>query len=616
MQISVLGPFEIRDDGRDLTPTAPRVRAVLAVLAMSPNRVVPAETLVDELWDGAPPAGASSTLQTYVYQLRKLLRKGTGRPDPIATRPPGYCLRIEPGNIDAERFARLAREGHRAFGRGDAESASRLLGTALDLWRGRPLTDVPAGPLLFSHRTRLEEARLSALGDRIAADLELRRHTDVVSELRMLTVEYPLHERFHEQLMTALHGSGRRAEALDAYQRLRVVLTDELGLEPSAETRRVHRAILRAGNAGPGASPAPAPLVATPAQLPPDIADFTGRHDEVTRLEALLDPRTAESALAPRVVLITGMPGIGKTTLAVHVGQRLRKKYPDGQLFACLHTPHGAPVTPEAVLTGFLRAAGVDEPESPTSLDERTKLFRTWCADRRVLIVLDDAMTAAQLQPLLPGGGHCAVIVTSCHLLPGLPRTGTVQLAGLPRSAAHELLGSVAGGRLLAGASADAIVELCGGIPLALRAAGMLLATRSPQEPQRLAERLADKARTLRELRVPELDLTTRLRRVCDRLHEEVRSALPVLGMLAREGFDRRDAARILRIDPDSAERILDDLVDCHLLVASYRPETREMRYRFVDLVRLYAEQLPVPDGFPRPGSNLATVTFLGRGRG
>ncbi|NSL43111.1 AfsR/SARP family transcriptional regulator, partial [Streptomyces sp. 8P21H-1] len=418
LHISVLGPLEARHGGRRLAPAPPKMRVVLALLAINPNRVVPADTFVEELWPHDPPVSAADTLYTYLYQLRKLIRRGGATGDAaaaIATQSPGYILRVDPANVDAEQYFVTARRGQEALDNGDAESASALLRSALGLWRGRPLADVSTGTFLSSYTARLQESRLSTLSQRIAADLSLKRHGDVVGELRALTVEHPFNERFSGQLMIALHGLGRRAEALEVYRNLRETLIRELGLEPSSETSRIQHAILRAdaGTELVRGRPDIALLRAAPAQLPPDIADFTAREEQVAKLRSLVCAAPSLRQTAPRVALVTGMPGVGKTVLAVHVAHQARARYPDGQLYAGLRTDNGAAAPVEDVLAGFLRTVGPQEGRLPDSLDERTRLFRTWCADRRVLVVLDDAVSEAQVQPLLPAGSRCAVIVTS-----------------------------------------------------------------------------------------------------------------------------------------------------------------------------------------------------------
>lgn len=251
MFVSVLGPLELRTDHGADTPRGPKVRQILALLAMRAGHTVALDSFVAELWDGEPPRSGLTTLRTHLYHLRSALAAGdgSGRSEGIArdllvTRPSGYLLRLPDEDVDARRFLRLAEEGRARFRAGHAGAAADTLAAALDLWRGPCLQDVVQGRLLAAHASRLEDLRLCALELRIEADLRLGRHHELVGELRDLTASHPLHEWFHARLMVALHRSGRRGEALHAFRALRGVLDEELGLEPSPELQRLHAAIL------------------------------------------------------------------------------------------------------------------------------------------------------------------------------------------------------------------------------------------------------------------------------------------------------------------------------------------------------------------------------------
>jgi SARP family transcriptional regulator, regulator of embCAB operon len=253
MRFRVLGTLEVVDGNRICTPTAPKLRSVLALLLLNPNHVVTTQSLIEELWEEQPPASAQTTIQTYIYQLRKVLdvRKASEHPRANAqlervllTKPRGYCLHVQSDQLDLYRFEALFAQGQEALRSGDIELASSVLRRALALWRGPVLADVAAGPLLQSRITALEERRIDALEQRIEADLRLGRHRQLIGELKALVAVHPLHEWFHAQLMVALHRCGRRAEALEVYWRLRRVLNDELGLEPSFALQDLQRAIL------------------------------------------------------------------------------------------------------------------------------------------------------------------------------------------------------------------------------------------------------------------------------------------------------------------------------------------------------------------------------------
>jgi DNA-binding SARP family transcriptional activator len=241
MQFDLMGPLEIRRDGHTVSPTAPKPRQVLALLALNAGTVVPADQIVDELWPDGPPSSAKTTVQTYVHQLRKLLG-----PTVLVTRPAGYLLAVPPEAVDVFRFERLAREGREALRDGDATRAAGLLRDALALWRGPVLGDIVCGPRLLGHAAYLEEHRIEALSLRIEADLAGRRHWEIVGELRWLVTRHRLHEWLYVRLMQALHHCGRRADALDVYQELRGLLDEELGMEPSHEAKQLHLQILAA----------------------------------------------------------------------------------------------------------------------------------------------------------------------------------------------------------------------------------------------------------------------------------------------------------------------------------------------------------------------------------
>ncbi|WP_327411538.1 AfsR/SARP family transcriptional regulator [Streptomyces sp. NBC_01233] len=274
MDIDVLGALAVRENGISITPTAPKPRQVLALLALHADQVVPVSALIEELWAGEPPRSARTTLQTYVLQLRALIAAalergaadgaqagthpgGDPRTDPgaavrtakdiLVTLPGGYLLSSGGGVLDVREFDRLAGSGYRAMDAGDFPAAARLLREALALWSGPAFADVHSGVQLDMEARRLEETRLCALDQRIEADLRLGRHRELLAELTVLASRYRTHENLHGQFMLALHRSGRRGEALDVYQRLRGTLVRELGLEPSVALRRLQRSILMAG---------------------------------------------------------------------------------------------------------------------------------------------------------------------------------------------------------------------------------------------------------------------------------------------------------------------------------------------------------------------------------
>ncbi|MGC5021037.1 BTAD domain-containing putative transcriptional regulator [Micromonospora sp. DT47] len=606
----LLGPLTVLHEGRDITPTAPKIRQVLAFLLARRNYLVQVTELIDELWGDRPPESALTTLQTYIYKLRKDVvdQNGLGR---VHTRPSGYLLEIEEGTIDAHDFDALSSTGRLALEQDEPRRASELLSRALGLWHGQALAGVVAGDILSAYVTRLEEERLRTLESRIESDMLLGHHQRLISELKMLTFTYPLHERFYSALMTALHRSGRRHEALEAYRRLRTVFTKELGLEPSPAVQRLHQSLLSAdtGDAdepvdppGPAAAPAPvvvertyAPLPVMPAQLPPDLPDFTGRPEALAHVRRVLT--ADEHRTTARVVSICGMPGVGKTTLALRAGHLERSRFPDGQLFADLRGATTLPASPGDVLAGFLRAAGIPEHQIPGPADaaERGKMWRTWTHNRRVLIVLDDAYTANQVLPLLPASPSCAVIITSRCGPQGVPGLRPIALGMMQVDEGVELLGRIIGEDRVEAEPDDAkaIVELSGRLPLALRSVGTRLVANPTWSLRKLAARIASGVTPLDEFRFAEIDVRARYHSSYSQLDVGERRALRLLSLLPAQEFTASTVAELLGESLDTVEAQFSRLAACHLLELSSRRGRGDPRYRLHRLSRLYAREQP-----------------------
>jgi SARP family transcriptional regulator, regulator of embCAB operon len=257
LRFSALGEFRVVDQDRECTPSAPTLRRVLAALVLQANEVIPAGALIEELWGAEPPSSALTTLQTYVYQLRRLLNlTARGGSQELVTRAPGYVLVLEPGASDVHQFEELLRQGRIRLEEGDGREASAKLAEALALWRGPALADLEPGPLLQVHVARLEERRIAALQLRIEVDQALGRHRELIGELKSLINEHRLNEWLYAQLMLALYRAGRRSEALEVYHHVRHVLRNEYGLEPSSDLQRLQREVLvgSAPQGGLGAS--------------------------------------------------------------------------------------------------------------------------------------------------------------------------------------------------------------------------------------------------------------------------------------------------------------------------------------------------------------------------
>ena len=396
-EFRLLGPLEVRSDGRIVPVTSAKQRVLLAALLVDANRVVSVDELANRLWDNE--STSRNTLHSYVMRLRRTL----GDKAPLITRPDGYLIEVAPDTLDTTLFESWVRQARTD----EPARAATLLRQALDLWRGEPLADIQSEYLRREVAPLWQERRLAAVESLIDADLRLGRHQDVATELADLTTRHPLRERFWVQRMLALYRSGRTAEALRCYTEVRAVLADELGADPSPELRDLHQAILTDDQS----LAIPVPTRPRRNDLPGDIPDFVGRAEEFDRLLAVL--RTPTKAVVTSA--IDGMAGTGKTTLAIHAAHRLADRYPDAQLFLDLraHSEDSEPIEPAVALDTLLRALNVPPDRIPDGLDERAALWRAELADRKVLLLLDNAATTSQLRPLLPGSPTCLALITS-----------------------------------------------------------------------------------------------------------------------------------------------------------------------------------------------------------
>ncbi|AXB41729.1 AfsR/SARP family transcriptional regulator [Amycolatopsis albispora] len=464
MEFRVLGPVEVRLGGRTEVLSGRLRRTLLGILLARRGRPVPVDVLIDALWGERPDPRAPKKLQLHIHRLRAVLDE----PERLSFGPAGYRLRVRPGEVDADRFEALARAGI-AVARREPQRAVESLRAALVLWYGTAFGDADV-PVLADWARRLTDLRLTAIEALYQAELDCGLHEAVIGELTGLARAHPLRERLHELLVTALHRAGRRAEALEAYRHARQVFQAELGLEPGPVLRDLQRRVLIE----------PAPVArAVPAQLPAGIGAVTGRHAELGELDGLL-AEDAPSALS----VVTGTPGVGKTALAVCWAQRVRDRFPDGQLYVDLRGYEDKPVAPTDALAGFLRALGVDRSAIPDDLDERAAAFRTLVDRRRMLVLLDNAGTAEQVRPLLPGGPACRTLVTSRDALAGLVvRYGAhrIRLGALSGPDAAGLLRELLGEHAEAVGTTD-LAELCAGLPLALRVMAELVRPDSPPD--------------------------------------------------------------------------------------------------------------------------------------
>jgi len=580
MDFEVLGPLRVRHGGQPVRLSAPMPRTLLGVLLTRANTPVPVDVLVDALWTGQRDPRAAKKLQLHVHRLRRSLDD----PARIRFENGSYLLQVHPGELDAERFEAALAEGTDA---GEPARIVALLRTALRLWRGEPFSDITDLPLLRAEANRLTERRLAGLAQLYAAELACGHANAIIPELVELAARHPMRERLQGLLMTALYQAGRQAEALEVYHRPRDVVVEQLGLQPGIELHRLEHAILT-GDPVPAAPMAPA---ITPAQLPADITDFTGRKAQLATVQHLAAAADRRAAV---LVAITGKAGVGKTTLAVHAAHRLRVHYPDGQLFVNLRGAQAHPLAPADVLARFLRALGVDRAAIPDDVEERAALYRSRLADRRLLLLLDNAAGEAQLRPLLPGTAGCAVLITSRARMAGLNGARMVDLDILEPDQGVELLARVAGPLRVAAepGAAREIVRRCGFLPLAVRIAGARLGARPHWRLDRLEADLTDEHHLLDKLRHGDLEVRASLALSYDSLDATARCAFRRLGLLEVRDFAPWVTAALLDIPQTRAEELVDTLVDMQLLDVAGRDATGALRYRFHDLLRAYAREV------------------------
>jgi len=591
MEFRVLGTLEIRDGaGRLLAPPRRKQRLLLAVLLLRANTPVSVESMLDLLWSEAAPRSARANVQSYVSDLRRLLHADESAGPPRLHRVSGgYLLRAGPQELDAAFFEQLAGEGRRALADQRHALAAERVAQALARWRGPVLEDLslPAG--LQPEVERLEELRMTVLEDSFEARLGLAEPAVLAAELAEATARHPLRERLWAHLMLALYRAGRQADALDAYQRVYRLLDQELAVQPGPVLQRLHQQILAADptlTAPPAAARAPGPVRQLP--MPPQM--FTGRAREVADLDQVHDASTVV------ISAIDGMAGIGKTALAVHLAHRIAGRYPHGQLFIDLHghTPGMAPREPADALDHLLRALGVPGPQIPADLDDRAALYRTRLTDLRMLILLDDAATETQVAPLLPGSPGCLVLITSRSRLAGLDHTRTLSLDTLPAADAAHLLVETAGEDRLRDEPPDLIaevVELCGRLPLAIRIAAARLRSHQAWDLLHLAQRLRDQQHRLSELEAGQRSVTATLDLSYQQLSPDLQRTYRLLGLHPGPDIDVYATAALLDATPSHASRLLDQLLDAHLLI-----EPATGRYRLHDLIRAHAAHTAARD--------------------
>jgi DNA-binding SARP family transcriptional activator/tetratricopeptide (TPR) repeat protein len=592
LRVGLLGPLEVWLGETPVPVYGDRARVVLATLALSAGQAMAVPAIAQRVWNEQQPASVHGSIASHVTRLRSVLGKSA-----IRTTDTGYLLDIAADQVDVLRFRRLIAQSAREQ---DPQVARALLATALDLWRGEPLEAVNSEFLQRDAVPALAEERLQALERRIELDLAAAAHADLLGELMALTARHPLREPLWRQLITALDACGRHADALDAYGRLRAGLREQLGVEPTAELRELFHRLLegRAALENTAAAPAPASRNAVgalhepttvPHELPGDVLDFSGR---VLELHDLLAAASASGSPASAAVIsaIDGMPGAGKTALAIHAAHRLAADFPDGQLFIDLRDELSGPrgTDPLVALDVLLRALGVPGERIPETLTARSALWRSRLAGRRVLVILDNAVSTAQVRPLLPGSAGCLAIVTSRRRLAELDGAMHLALDILPPHDALALFTRIVGThRAEAEPQAAAeVVRRCGYLPLAIRIAGARLTARPAWSVADLAARLEQRRRRLAELGRGDRSVEAAFGLSYEQLPAGHRRVFRLLGLHRGPDFDTYLAAAGTGLDPADTETALEDLLDVNLL----RQRVPD-RYEFHDLLRSYAAE-------------------------
>ncbi|SDM14956.1 AfsR/SARP family transcriptional regulator [Nonomuraea jiangxiensis] len=552
-----LGAVTLWQGAQEIQLSTKRSRTVMARLLLSPGRLVSVEALVDGLYGEYPTKSARNQVQRGIWELRK---QGVL----ILERDGSYRLEASAEAIDAWRFKNLTEAAGTTVRPGEKV---RLLRDALRIWRGPALAGLDSDVFRMAAE-EWEERRLTAVQDRIGADLALGRHDELIPELRRLTGEHPLRERFSWQLMVACYQAGRAGEAIAAYTALRAELADQLGIDPSPELRRLYEQILRQEPVLDAEEPAPR-------QLPPRPVRIIGREPELERIQTAFDR-------GGRAVAITGAPGSGKSTLALEVAHRWAESFPDGQLYSA---------EPEGALPSMLRAlCGGDV---PARQDECSGRLRTLLATRRVLIVLENVTSAAQVRAVLPAGRNCALIATSRSSLASLREAVQVTLDELAVADAWALLaGGVGAHRLEAEPEATRrVIEMCDGLPLALDIAAARLAAKPHWSMSTLAARLEDRDRLLSELRHDDLDIRSALDGGYRALAPEGRALLRKLGYFAAREISAWEASQLEAVTPAEAEARIEALIDARLLTVSGVGAGGTFTYRCPAMVLAHARE-------------------------
>jgi DNA-binding SARP family transcriptional activator len=583
MHLHVLGSVEVHAPGGVVDIKGMKRSALLGTLALHSGQQVSTSRLIDTLWEQAPPRSATANIRTYVMQLRRLLDESCHGRVRVAGNSTGYRLEVDHDELDLLRFDRLATLGEDAAKRGDPERAIELLEQADRCWRGRPCDGVDLGEWARARVATIEDRRWTAMSCLVDSKLVVGDHAGLVARLREMLAERPLSERTWAQLMIVLDREGRRGDALATFARAREVLDTELGLRPGPELSDLQHRILSGGRATAAPTTAPSTAPVRPRCLPPTVPGLVGRRTQLTEL-------VRELGGASVIASVSGAPGVGKTALVVATAHHLLPEFPDGQLYHRLGGTTAAPARPGAVLAEFLRALGVPPGDIPAADEERAALYRSVLAERRVLVVLDDAAGADQVRSLVPGGGGCRTLVSSRTRLTSLEGAHLVHLPALEHDESTRLLAHLVGRECVRRqpADADRIVLACAGSPMALRIVAARIAVQPGQRLAALADQVSAEGSRLDALAIGELSVRAAFESSYARLTGEARRAFRLWGLL---GAGAVTAATVTSLVGGHAERVIEELARASLLLSDGGQVDDHLRYRLDPLLALYAAE-------------------------
>lgn len=604
MRFGLLGPVEVWQEGRPVAVGRGHERIVLAALLLNANRLTPAGRLIDALWAEASPASAKGQLHNLISRLRARFRAAGD--DLIVSHAGGYELRLGAHELDLAEFRRLVARGRAAFDGGHHDLAFSTFTDALVLWRGPALADVPE-EFAAQPRQALQEERLAAIEARLLVAMSLGRYDEVLTAVAGLVVEHPHRERLHEIRLTALIATGRRADALVVYRQVRHRFVHDLGVEPSAALRGLEQRALRGeAVAAPSAEPA------APRQLPPLPSVLVGRDELVEEVAAAL--RAPDTRTGP-VVVLTGPGGAGKSTVALAAARAAGDAFPDGQLYVDLGGTRANPSDPHDVAGRFLRSLGVTGAGLPEDRDERIAVLRSHAGKRRLLVVLDDAANEEQVRPLLVGAAGCATVVTARRRLAALVGAARWTVPMLTPDAARRLLGAVTGADRITRepAAAEHIVALCGHLPLAVCVAAARLSVRPEWTLAEFEQRLTEQQGRLDALAVGDLNVRASIAVGYRTLEPAARLLCRRLGLLALPDWPGWVAGALVGGDQATlVGRLLDDLVDAHLLESLGRDALGQPRFRMHALIADFARERAEAEDTERERTEAVSATLRG----